>query len=158
MFRFCITKAYIKLKFTRIYSQTIYYWKARYIFYCTGLWSVIKNSIFVGFFSWLYDQQDSIKQFIADAVYAFRECCLVGPCACFVFSTNSGSDFESHFILFESMFSLLFVCESVLEKNKSGPMLFFTVWKDTGFILDYFKRDVKMQFDTLFLNPLMLLR
>lgn len=56
------------------------------------------------------------------------------------------------------MFSLLFVCESVLEKNKSGPMLFFTVWKDTGFILDYFKRDVKMQFDTLFLNPLMLLR
>lgn len=58
----------------------------------------------------------------------------MGPCACFVFSTNSGSNLESHFILFESVFSLLSVCESVLEKNKSGPMcflFFFSLFEKT---------------------------
>lgn len=68
------------------------------------------------FFPQLYDQQDGIEQFIADPVYALQGCSIVDPCACFVFSTNSGSNFESHLILGESVFSLLSVFESVLEK------------------------------------------
>lgn len=58
----------------------------------------------------------SIKQFIADLVYALQECSIVDPCACFVFSANSGSNFESHLILVESIFSLLYLFESVLKK------------------------------------------
>lgn len=99
-------------KVTRICSQSIYCQKARYILYCIGPCSVIKNGISLFFHSFM----TSIKQFIADLVYALQECSIVDPCACFVFSANSGSNFESHLILVESIFSLLYLFESALKK------------------------------------------